>query len=95
MAVVTIITYDGEYIESLLAAKDIIYDAAYNEAVLASPLFVLALPRLKYDMRGFDSVGDTKVFWSSFNTPNIAPMSTTPALVGTLVFPHILSDYYA
>jgi hypothetical protein len=50
----------------------------------------LSYQQYVYDMSGFDSVGGGRVYWSSTGTPNTSPSVTSPALSGSLVYPHII-----
>jgi hypothetical protein len=92
MSVYTIVVTDSTYTEFGVPIPKVITDPTYNEVLLGSPLTGIKTARTKFDMSGFDSVGGTKVYWTSYDTPNEAPTVTDPALVGTLQFPHVVNE---
>lgn len=55
--------------------------------------FIEAQIVVTYYMRGFDSATLTPVYWQSVGSPTTAPGITTPALIGTLLYPHKLEIY--
>ncbi|MDD5125800.1 hypothetical protein [Methylovulum sp.] len=63
------------------------------QSVIPGTILLNTIVHTYYDMSGFDSTGGTRVYWTSIDAPDLSPVTTSPALVGSLQYPHVVGKY--